>query len=254
MAKAYTKAFVLSREMIAKDIYSMWIKAPSVAECALPGQFVNIFTGDASMLLPRPISICEISKKEGTLRFVYRIAGKGTAKLATLGSGDEVTILGPLGNGFPLISGKKALLIGGGIGVPPMLELAKSLDNPIIVAGYRDEIFLKRELSAAGELHIATESGIIGTKGNVMDAIEAESIEADVIYACGPLVMLSAVKAYAKKKGIKAYISLEERMACGIGACLGCVCKTTKKDHHTNVNNTRICTEGPVFDAEEVEI
>ncbi|MBO4799284.1 MAG: dihydroorotate dehydrogenase electron transfer subunit, partial [Lachnospiraceae bacterium] len=132
--KKYKDTCILSQNMIGKDIYSLWIKAGDIAEAAKPGQFVNVYTDDASLLLPRPISICEINKDQGTLRLVYRVAGKGTKRLSGLSSGDEVKILGPLGNGFPLKSGR-ALLIGGGIGIPPMLELAKNLDDPIIVAG-----------------------------------------------------------------------------------------------------------------------
>ena len=252
MSKKYTNALVLSQNMIAKDIYSLWIKAENVAESAGPGQFVNVYTADASLLLPRPISICEISRGEGTLRLVYRIAGKGTKHLSRLASGDEVTILGPLGNGFSLTDGK-AMLLGGGIGIPPMLELAKNLEDPVIVAGYRDTIFLKNELSKAGRLYISSENGMFGTRGNVMDAIRENDLKADVIYACGPLPMLAAVKRYASEAGVRAYISLEERMACGVGACLGCVCRTVNKDKHTHVNNSRVCTEGPVFDAEEVD-
>lgn len=254
MSKSYVNACILSQNCIAKDIYSLWIKAGDVAWAAKPGQFINVYTDDASLLLPRPISICEINKDQGTIRLVYRIAGKGTKRLSGLSSGDEVKVLGPLGNGFPILSGKKALLIGGGIGIPPMLELAKNLESPLIVAGYRDELFLKNELSKAGDLHISTENGMIGTKGNVMDAISADDLKADIIYACGPMVMLSAVKKYAADLGIEAYISLEERMACGVGACLGCVCRTVNKDSHTHVNNARVCTEGPVFLAEEVDI
>ena len=251
--KKYIDACILSQNMIGKDIYSMWIKAGEVAEAALPGQFINVYTDDASLLLPRPISICEINKAQGTLRLVYRLAGKGTKRISRLSSGDEVKILGPLGNGFP-IKGGRVLLIGGGIGIPPMLELAKNLEDPVIVAGYRDEIFLKNELASAGELHISSENGIIGVKGNVMDAIKADNLSGDIIYACGPLVMLSAVKKYAAENKIPAYISLEERMACGVGACLGCVVKTKEIDHHSHVNNARICTDGPVFLASDVEI
>ena len=105
-----------------------------------------------------------------------------------------------------------------------------------------------------GEVYVATEDGSKGTKGNVMDAIREQRLEADIIYACGPLPMLKALKEYALQKDIPAYLSLEERMACGVGACLGCVCKTTKKDHHSHVNNARICTDGPVFEARDIDI
>ena len=168
--------------------------------------------------------------------------------------GQTLRILGPLGNGFPK-QGKSAFLIGGGIGIPPMLELAKELDcKKQMILGYRNnQMFLCEEMKAYGEVYVATEDGSAGTKGNVLDAIRENGLKADVIYACGPTPMLRALKEYAKENGIECWISMEERMACGIGACLACVCKSKDKDHHTNVNNKRICKEGPVFLAEEVE-
>ena len=137
------------------------------------------------------------------------------------------------------------------------LELAKQMkcEKKQIIAGYRDcHTFLREEFEAAGTLYIATEDGSVGTKGNVMDAIRENALEADVIYACGPTPMLRAIKKYAEENGIECYISLEERMACGIGACLACVCKSREKDAHSNVNNKRICKDGPVFLSTEVEI
>ena len=137
-----------------------------------------------------------------------------------------------------------------------MLELAKELncEKQIVVGYHNDELFLADELRKYGEVIIATEDGSVGTKGNVLDAIRENALKADVIYACGPTPMLRALKQYAAENDIECRISMEERMACGIGACLACVCKTKEKDHHTNVNNKRICKEGPVFRAEEVEI
>ena len=168
-------------------------------------------------------------------------------------TGETLHIVGPLGNGFPKKE-KKAFLIGGGIGIPPMLQLAKELDcEKQIVLGYRDELFLLDEFQKQGEVYLATEDGSAGTKGNVLDAIRANALTADVIYACGPMPMLRALKTYAAENGIECWISMEERMACGIGACLACVCKSKEKDAHSNVNNKRICKEGPVFLAEEVE-
>jgi dihydroorotate dehydrogenase electron transfer subunit len=205
-------------------------------------------------MLPRPISICEVREETGALRLVYRVAGKGTEEFSRLKEGNSIDIMGPLGNGFPL-QGKKAILIGGGIGIPPMLELAKRLScEKYIVLGYRDSTFLEEEFQPYGEVFTATEDGSKGVKGNVLDAIRENGLEADIIYACGPTPMLRGVKAYAKEQGIECFLSLEERMACGIGACLACICKTGKKDHHTNVNNTRICKEGPVFSGEEIEL
>ena len=182
------------------------------------------------MLLPRPISICEVDRAANRLRLVYRIAGKGTAEFSTCKAGDTLEILGILGNGFPLekAKGKRVFLMGGGIGIPPMLELAKELDaDKQILVGYRNkDLFLEEDLAKYGNVYIATEDGSVGTKGNVMDAIRVNHLSADVIMACGPMPMLRAIKQYAGEQGIEAYISLEERMACGVGACLGCVCRT----------------------------
>ena len=246
-------AVIIRQEKIGTGIYSMWIRTEQVAEHAKAGQFVSVYCNDGSRLLPRPISICEINKEEKTLRLVYRVAGKGTGEFSAMKAGETLHIVGPLGNGFPKKE-KKAFLIGGGIGIPPMLQLAKELDcEKQIVLGYRDELFLLDEFQKQGEVYLATEDGSAGTKGNVLDAIRANVLTADVIYACGPMPMLRALKTYAAENGIECWISMEERMACGIGACLACVCKSKEKDAHSNVNNKRICKEGPVFLAEEVE-
>ena len=242
-----------------KFAIDMWI-ATDLAEQAKAGQFIGVYPKDRSTLLPRPISICQVSDKKDALRIVYRIAGQGTAEFSSYTEGDSVEILGTLGNGFPTeaAEGKKVFLMGGGIGIPPMLELARELPASAekqIIVGYRDnQLFLKEDLEENGTVYIATEDGSVGTKGNVMNAIEENALQADVIFACGPMPMLRAIKKYAEEKEIKAYISLEEHMACGVGACLGCVVKTKEVDHHSHVHNARICTDGPVFDAEEVEI
>jgi len=122
------------------------------------------------------------------------------------------------------------------------------------VLGYRDELFLNKEFAKYGKVTIATEDGSVGTKGNVLDAMKAHNIAGEVIYACGPKPMLSAIKAYAEEHNIEAYISMEEKMACGVGACLGCVCKSIKIDEHSRVYNKRVCKEGPVFNSKEVEL
>lgn len=241
-------------DRLTQDVFSMWVEVDEMAKVAKPGQFVSIYCKDGSRLLPRPISICEINKVNGTLRFVYRVLGNGTEEFSKLKVGDTIEIMGPLGNGFTL-EGKKALLIGGGIGIPPMLELAKELScEKQIVLGYRDELFLNEELARYGKVYISTEDGSVGTKGNVIDAIKENKLEADIIFACGPTPMLKGIKAYSLEHGIEAQLSFEERMACGIGACLACVCKSKEVDSHTNVHNKRICKEGPVFYAKEVEI
>ena len=258
--KKKENAVVVSQEQLAEGIFSLWLQTEASKD-AKPGQFISMYTNDGSKLLPRPISICEIDKENGRLRMVYRVTGEntGTEQFSKLQAGDTVPVIGPLGNGFPLekAAGKKAFLMGGGIGVPPILELAKQLEceKKQIVVGYRDaQTFLKEQFEENGELYISTEDGSVGTKGNVMHAIAENALEADIIYACGPTPMLRAIKKYAEENDIECYISLEERMACGIGACLACVCKSKEKDHHSNVHNKRICKDGPVFLSTEVEI
>ncbi len=254
MGKIKMTANIIRQEMIGTDIFSMIIQAKEIAVQAKPGQFVDLYSADGSKLLPRPISLCEIDREAGTLRLVYRIAGKGTAEFSKLTSEHTIDVLGPLGNGFNLEDGK-AILIGGGIGIPPMLQLAKELKcEKSIVLGYRDEEFLSEEFKPYGEVYKSSDNGAIGVKGTVMDAIKEYGIEGTHIYACGPTPMLRAIQQYALENGIRAQLSLEERMACGVGACLACVCKSKEVDHHSNVNNKRVCKDGPVFYAEEVEL
>lgn len=256
--KKKTEAKVLSQKMIAPDIYDLRIAADANLQ-PRAGQFIGIYPKDKSTLLPRPISICEADK--GSMRLVYRMQGKGTREFSCYQEGDRLEILAVLGNGFPVeqAQGKKVVLMGGGIGIPPLLELAKELTckeaKVTAVLGYRDgQLFLKEDFEKYAGVFVATEDGSAGTRGNVLTAMEQEQIQADMIMACGPMAMLRGIKEYASSKGIQAYISLEERMACGVGACLGCVCKTKNKDAHSHVNLARICTDGPVFEAGEVDI
>lgn len=248
------KAKIISQTKIGEGIFDMWLDTCNIAEKSVPGQFISVYTKDASRLLPRPISICETSGSG--LRIVYRVAGDGTREFSTYRAGDDVRIIGPMGNGFPLKNDTDAILIGGGIGIPPMLELARRLDcSKEIVLGYRDgNTFLEDELKAFGNVTVATDDGSKGIHGTVIDAMEQAHISGKVIYACGPTPMLRGIKAYAMEKGIEAYVSLEEKMACGIGACLACVCRTTGIDGHSGVNNARVCKDGPVFNVKEVEL
>lgn len=251
-------AAVLRQERIAADIYSLEL-AVSFAHEVRAGQFVSLYTGDQSMLLPRPISIC--GADEERIRLVYRIAGRGTKRFSALEAGDEVEVLGPLGNGFPLdlCRGKRILLAGGGIGIPPMLITAKELKkrgakDVVFAAGYRSEPYLLEEMEALYPVLVSTDDGSLGVHGTVLDAVREAESAPELIFACGPKPMLRALKEYALREEIPLYVSMEERMACGIGACLGCVCRTVSEDPHTHVNNTRICRDGPVFDAREVEL
>ncbi|MBO5508986.1 MAG: dihydroorotate dehydrogenase electron transfer subunit [Lachnospiraceae bacterium] len=254
MSKIKIRANILRQEMIATDVFSMVIQADKIARQAVAGQFVDLYSADGSKLLPRPISLCGIDKENGTLRLVYRIAGEGTREFSKLTSDHTIDVLGPLGNGFTK-EGTRAIIIGGGIGIPPMLQLAKEIDcEKSIVLGYRDEEFLSDEFKPYGNVYMSSDNGAYGVKGTVMDALREYGITGDIIYACGPTPMLRAIQEYAVSNGIKAQISLEERMACGVGACLACVCKSKEIDNHSMVKNKRVCKDGPVFYAEEVEL
>ncbi|SFK73081.1 dihydroorotate dehydrogenase electron transfer subunit [Lachnospiraceae bacterium KH1T2] len=257
-------AVVKKSERLADGIYSIWLDT-EIAKTAMPGQFVMVNTHSDAHLLGRPISISDIRKEAGQIRLVFRVVGYGSRELSEAKVGDSFELMGPMGNGFPvdkLSPETKVLLMGGGIGAPPLLGLANKLkkygvEQVSAVLGYRGEtggLFLAEDFKKFANVYIATDDGSSGTHGTVVDAVRENDIQADIIFACGPMPMLSAIKKLAAEKGISAYISLEERMACGVGACLGCVVKTKKVDGHSHVNNSRICTEGPVFEAEEVEI
>lgn len=262
MAKIQCMAKITEKACLAEGIYSMWLQAREIAGQAVPGQFVSLYCQDGDRLLPRPISLCEIDQEQGRIRLVYRVVGAGTEEFSWMGPGEEIRLLGPLGNGFPV--GKngtgentKAVLIGGGIGIPPLLQLSKELPGEVTaVLGYRDsDTFLLEEFQKeADHVVIATEDGSLGTKGNVIDAIRAEGVQGDVVYSCGPLPMLHGVKAWGLEAGISVWLSMEERMACGIGACLGCVCESTQVDDHSRVKNKRICKDGPVFLSTEINL
>ncbi|SCY11290.1 dihydroorotate dehydrogenase electron transfer subunit [Lachnospiraceae bacterium XBB2008] len=268
--KKKVQAKVILQRKISDNIYDLRISTELARE-AHAGQFIGVYTNDRSKLLPRPISICEVDGDR--LRLVYRVTGSntGTEVLSQLTPGDSVPIIGILGNGYDVddlvTNYRHPVLMGGGIGIPPMLQLAKELEErspypePYLntILGYRNsDLFLAEEFKDLSVVHIATEDGSVETKGNVLDVMDAKIGtglgECDLILACGPMPMLRAIAKYSREKGIKAYVSLEERMACGVGACLGCVVKTRETDPHSHVNNARICTEGPVFDVDALDI
>ncbi len=269
--KCMERAEIVTQEKLAPDICSLWIRAERIADTAVPGQFLSVYCDEDSRILPRPLSLCEIDPAASAVRLVYRVAGEGTREFSEKQAGDTLRVLGPLGNGFPLRE-EKALLVGGGIGIPPILELAKRYPGEkTIVLGYNDaDTFLAEEFAAlareapgGGDVLIATMDGSVGTSGTVLDAIRARDTAGQtdgqpdaekVLCACGPTPMLRAVKDYAAEREMACFVSMEARMACGIGACLACVCRSTEVDAHTNVRYKRVCREGPVFDAREIEL
>ena len=236
---------VLRNENIKELIYEMELYAPEIAHKATCGQFINISTNDNAMLLKRPISICKI--KENSIVITYRIVGNGTKKLSSFQIGDVVEVLGPLGNVFPLYLNMHCLLVGGGIGIPPLVELAKQLKNngnkvTVLLAARNKDLLIYEEQFKDADVFVMTDDGSLGFKGNVIDFLNQFSLDFDILYACGPTKMLQALD--NRYQGIKeGFISFEERMACGIGACYGCVCKTKTVEN----GYMRVCKEGPVF-------
>lgn len=249
---------IIAQKEIAKDIYQLTVEANFVREINTPGQFVHIrIDKTLDPLLRRPISISSFDKLNSQFTMIYRKDGKGTALLAEKGPGMLLDILGPLGNGFPInevSTGETALLVGGGIGVPPLYELSNQLIakgvKVIHVLGFQTQsaVFYEREFLENGETYITTVDGSYGSKGFVTDIIK--DINFDCLYTCGPTPMLKAIEnEYSHKK---VFLSLEERMGCGVGACFACVCKSGDDPH--GVSYKKVCSDGPVFRAGEVVI
>lgn len=250
--KQKMKSFILENKEISPGIFKMVIASNRIETSAKPGQFVNFYCKDGSRLLPRPISICEMDKQNNTLTFVYGVVGKGTEEFSNMKSGEYIDILGPLGNGYEIdLDINEHIIIGGGIGIPPLLELVKELKgSKKVYLGFRTGSFLAEEFEKHGaEVYIATDDGSYGLKGTVVDLLIETNASGQMIYTCGPKPMLKAVAAWADKNQIKAQLSLEERMGCGIGTCVGCVCKTKKEE---SWEYKKVCKDGPVFWSEEV--
>ncbi|KIL47654.1 dihydroorotate dehydrogenase electron transfer subunit [Jeotgalibacillus campisalis] len=249
---------IVSHESIAADIYELVLEGELTKRMTSPGQFVHIkVTTGNDPLLRRPISICSIDPDLNQFTMLYRVSGSGTRVLAERATGASVHVLGPLGNGFPvdyLKHGERALLVGGGIGVPPLYELSKRLTERGVhvthILGFQTEkaVFYKKEFEALGDTYIATVDGSYGTKGFVTDVADQLSFQPDAYYTCGPAAMLKAVE--AKFKDINGFISMEQRMGCGIGACLACVCHVAGDE--SNLLYKKVCSDGPVFKSGEV--
>lgn len=249
---------VTEQIQIADSIYKLTLQGELVAEMKTPGQFVHLKTVEGlNPLLRRPISISSINRNKKQFTMIYRKEGLGTSKLADKVPGMTVDVLGPLGNGFPVgetQAGCTAILVGGGIGVPPLLELSKQLTKAgvkvIHVLGFQTKnvVFGETEFSKLGETYITTVDGSYGYKGFVTDVIEKFKWPFETMYACGPTTMLKALESNYPNK--KIYLSLEERMGCGIGACFACVCHTG--DDPDGYSYKKVCSDGPVFLAGEV--
>ena len=245
---------VTEKKAVAKGIFDFTISCKEVAEIAQCGPFVHVAA--EGFMLRRPISICDIDKEKGTIRIVFEVRGKGTEKISDIKKGDLIDMIAPLGKGFKILEkGKNAVCIGGGIGTPPMVAVAKEYgENATVISGFRSAsaVILQEDFKAQGNNTIlCTDDGTAGMKGFVTTALEEclDKEKPDIIYACGPSAMLKAVVDIAKKNGVYCQVSLEERMGCGVGACLVCACKVVKDGEEFYAH---VCKDGPVFSAEEV--
>lgn len=249
MKKTYSCELIEKREL-CDGVFDYVISAPEIAESAQVGQFLHITCG-GNTLLRRPISICDFGA--GVVRFAFQVKGEGTKELAKRKVGEYIDVMGPLGHGFSVTPGERAAVIGGGIGVFPLLGVARMTDSAVFL-GFRNKALVTMEndfKKASDNVTICTDDGSYGYDGFAIAAMGEYLLEndVDVIYCCGPKPMLKAVKQIAEYRNIPCQLSMEERMGCGIGACLTCVCET--KDEGMG-KYKQVCTCGPVFDAKEV--
>lgn len=233
---------ILSNNALTKDVYKM-ILSGDTQYITAPGQFINIKL--EGKFLRRPISVCDYD--DSTITIIYKVVGEGTDQLSKMREGLGLDILTGLGNGYDITKSTKPLLIGGGVGIPPLYNLAKTLINdnqkPVVILGFntKSEVFYEDEFKKLGcETYVTTVDGSYGTKGFVTDAMN--DLDYDYFYTCGPMPMFKAVYNAAQTSG---QFSFEERMGCGFGACMGCSCQTKS-------GSKRICKNGPVFEKEEI--
>ncbi|MDE6667423.1 MAG: dihydroorotate dehydrogenase electron transfer subunit [Clostridia bacterium] len=237
---------------IAENIYMITLTLPEHIEEIHGGQFVNLATGDNSMLLRRPLGVCKLEGND--LSLCYQIKGKGTKKLTQAKSGDKLKVLLPLGNYFDLSNCKSVAVVGGGVGIFPLIATIRDNNGKDFYSylGFRNKnaVCLLDEFNSCKKLTVTTDDGSYGERGNAVQAFLKDNPKVDAIISCGPPVMLKALKRELQERSIKipCFVSLEERMGCGIGACIVCVCKTS------NGGNARVCKDGPVFEINKVEL
>ncbi len=260
--KSFAK--LIKKEQLKSDIVKYSVEAPDIVKDAKQGQFIEIRVSDnVEPFLRRPISIHNMDKENGILEFIFQVKGKGTKILSEKVEGDLIDIIGPLGHGtFEYNDFQNIAIIGGGIGVFPLYELAKNAKNDgknvNIYLGFRNKDFVVLEdefKELANELILTTDDGSYSEKGFAIDFLkkDVEDGKIDCIFACGPLPMLKAVRNYAIEKNIPCQISLEEKMGCGLGVCLGCAVKTAESSSE-KPEYVHVCKAGPVFEAKDVEI
>lgn len=251
MPKMLADAKVLAQQELASRVFFLVVEAPEIARIAKPGQFVQLRIPFNEFTLRRPVGVAAVDEKKGSVAFIYRVVGKGTKALSTLIPGETVNVLGPLGHGFHM-DYKRPLIVGGGMGLSPLLYYAAAMQGKgdVLMGGRTaEEVFWKDLFDGlCSNIFITTDDGSLGEKGFTTDylpKILAEH-EYDVIVACGPDIMMRGIARIAKEHGIPCQVSLEKRMACGLGACLSCSIDTT------DGKRKKVCKDGPVFMAEEV--
>ena len=263
------KAKILTKEEVASNIFLIKLSVPSITQEALPGQFIHIkCSTDNYPLLRRPLSIHRIDKEKGEIYILFQVVGEGTKLLSQRVIGDDLDIIGPIGNGFNIYpESRKIMIVGGGIGVAPLLALCeetirKGKEVRVLIGALKKELVIGEEnfRKLGAKVDVSTDDGSYKYKGLVIDLLERSIREgwlADQIFACGPKLMLRKTVEISLDAHIDCQVSLEERMACGIGACLGCVCKIKAKEKNNNQNQIkyiykRVCVDGPIFEGSEV--
>ncbi|MEY8444682.1 dihydroorotate dehydrogenase electron transfer subunit [Enterococcus ratti] len=249
---------IIDQRRLAPYIYELSLRGELVKEMTIPGQFLHIRVPRADLLLRRPISVSSIDKENSICRIIYRIEGEGTRIFSELKKGDDLDILGPLGNGFDLSHLKKddeVFIVGGGIGIPPLYELSKQLKKigvkPIHFLGFSSKkvMYYEEEFKRLGDTSISTDDGSYGMQGNVEILLKSTSKKPKAVFACGANGLLKTIeKLYLAHPNVQ--LSLESRMACGIGACYACVCHQPADE--TGTTSVKVCNEGPIFKVGEV--
>ncbi|MGI5892298.1 MAG: dihydroorotate dehydrogenase electron transfer subunit [Bacillota bacterium] len=251
------KCLIIENRQLFPHFYQMDLEAQHIASKALPGQFIMVKTGqNYDPFLKRPMCISLIDQERGRISYIYQVKGRGTALLSEIVAGAALEISGPIGNGWHIDgASEKVLLVGGGVGITPLLPLAECLharhikSHILLGAAHKGQLFGYDRLRYLGNLQVTTEDGSQGQQGNVTMLLPPKPAF-DMVYCCGPRALMAAVAAWAHQYDLPCQVSLEERMGCGIGTCMGCVCMTKAADE--KLSYKRICCDGPVFDSREV--
>lgn len=249
--KVTVDANIVSQQELYDQVFQLVVKAPEVAALAEAGQFVQLRILNSNCLLRRPVGIAAADKEKGTVAFIYRVVGKGTKAISELKAGDTINVLGPLGNGFDTTA-KKPLIVGGGMGLSPVLFYAAAMQGKadVLMGGKTaGELFWQDLFTGkVQEIFCTTDDGSLGTKGFTTTLLPEllEKKDYDLVVACGPEIMMKGIAKIAKEHGLRCQVSLEKRMGCGLGACLSCSIDTT------DGKRKKVCKDGPVFEAGEV--